>query len=300
MPAMRRPKASRCVTARRSAPSACSTGMFARSVPCARFDSTGSATRPSVATHESRVNADAAGPCADTLIVCRDRKPGGQAQEVTSMHAERILDTDSRSLAELKLGPTYALQQSARRRDGSCESISRSSRRAELQFGQVDIPEYVGPSFSSADDSAQPRQFVVRCLIGGLQTGHGHSFFPASSNVIEVRLLPSFGQVAVWYLLSFGCEKTLILFGSAASSGRGRARAVVRREATTLRFTELHHADLRAGTRDQRTAGLVILLRADNHHDEVGGRRGLRQRGHGAGEQHRRHRSCCDRRSHNR
>ena len=51
---------------------------------------------------------------------------------------------------------------------------------------------------------ARVSQLVVRCLIGGLQTGHGHSFFPASSNVIEVRLLPSFGQVAVWYLLSFG------------------------------------------------------------------------------------------------
>ena len=41
-PASRRPSASRCVTFRRSAPAACSTGIRAFSVPAARFRNTGS------------------------------------------------------------------------------------------------------------------------------------------------------------------------------------------------------------------------------------------------------------------
>ena len=54
MPASSRPSASRCVTAARSAPAACSTGIRAFSVPSARFVSTGSARRVSRATQAAR------------------------------------------------------------------------------------------------------------------------------------------------------------------------------------------------------------------------------------------------------
>ena len=45
----------------------------------------------------------------------------------------------------------------------------------------------------------------VRWRIGGWQTGHGQNFLPASSNVISVRVAPSFWHDARWYLLSPGC-----------------------------------------------------------------------------------------------